>query len=73
MEPPPLGRCYSHSCGIAEMSLRSAFRAFFERRKVKRRQAQRMQAKTEAEKAREIELLVQSGVSAADRFPPPSL
>jgi hypothetical protein len=55
------------------MSLRSAFRAFFERRKVKRRQAQRMQAKTEAEKAREIELLVQSGVSAADRFPPPSL
>jgi hypothetical protein len=52
------------------MSLRSALAAFFERRKAKRRQAQRMRRKTESEKAREIELLTQSGISAADRFPP---
>jgi hypothetical protein len=47
------------------MKLRQAVRGLFKRRK----NAERRRAQTDAEKAREIELLVQSGV-AANKVPP---
>jgi hypothetical protein len=47
------------------MQLRHAIRGLFRRRK----NTKRRRAKTEAEKARELELLVQSGI-AADNYPP---
>jgi hypothetical protein len=47
------------------MKLRPAIRGLLRRRK----NTKHRRAKTEAEKARELELLVQSGI-AADKFPP---